>query len=97
MKTIVLITSGLTAIIFAILWYFDIVSEPVYTIVSAIVAFVTLLFPSEKQKKETKVNEFVGRDKVVSGDIVYGGKVDGGGDLVHGDKINGNKNIKIIK
>ena len=76
MKNIILIIGGLITVILTVLWYFEVITEPVTAIGSAILTFLGYFFVgSDKSDKKVKKIKQVHH---------------GNGDNVGGDKITNN-------
>lgn len=73
MKNIILIIGGLVTVILTVLWYFEVITEPVAAIGAAVLTFLGYLFTGtgETPKKVKKIKQ----------------KHFGSGDNVAGDKI----------
>jgi hypothetical protein len=55
MKNIILIIGGLITVVLTVLWYFEIITEPVAAIGSAILTFLSYLFVgNDKSVKKVK-------------------------------------------
>ncbi len=73
MKKIILITGGIITILLAFLWYFNVITEPVFTIGAGILTLIGYIFvDSEKPIKAVKKISQIHNGK---GDNVAGNKI----------------------
>lgn len=71
MKNIILIIGSLSTLILAILWYFNIVSEPIVSIGTGILTFISyILIPGEKEKNKVSIRQ----KHIGQGDNIAGNK-----------------------
>lgn len=79
MKNMILIVGGVITILLAFLWYFDKITEPMFTICSAILTFFGYLFVnSDKKKKNPETTKMKQKSGSNSTNIQVGGDYNNG-------------------
>jgi hypothetical protein len=73
MKKIILILGGLITLTLAVLWYTDIISEPLFAVGTGIITLLSLIFIPENENKTGKTK--ITQNHSGKGDNVAGNKI----------------------
>lgn len=73
MKKMILIVGGLLILILAILWYNDVITEPLVAVGTGIITLLSLIFIPENESKPSKTQ--IKQNHSGSGDNIAGNKI----------------------
>jgi len=73
MKRVILITGGLITLLLAILWYYDVITEPLVAVGTAIITLVSLIFVPENKNNSSQTK--ITQNHSGKGDNVAGNKI----------------------